>query len=669
MTNRVGAARSLAYLTALTALLVLAQARTPRVVVLVTFVVYVAVATVWVRGQYADSLDGRLAPPPGWVVTALCVGGPVLAGVGAVLLRRGDASGLRPGFLIIVGAVLLYLGLGFALTRTRAGIDRTGGGLVARPRGLLVLLGVGAVSLGVGAVLLGRAPFWLPSLLLGVGVLAFPYALSLLSEHGIRYAADQGKGRRLPMFGGGVLAVFMTTLLARWVGGTWWPVVAMGVLALLVVALASATLADIAVVLAALALLGVTPAQDAAPAGPDPTDGAVLVALGDSYMSGEGASVFIEGTDEGDGNECRRARSAWPVLASQQPPFDGIVFLACSGAETANVRDPARDALQPRPEPQTGEVRTQLAEWSATYAPSVADPALVVLSLGGNDAGFASIGLTCLAPGDCSEAEPSRLWGRENLDRVENRLRQTYAQVRNTFTDTPVAVVPYPDPVAETAPCEQAVLSDGDVDFIRTFVDRLNRRIRSVAADHGFHVVNPMVSALAEHRLQLCDEANNGRPGLNFIGLRSVNGLAEQRFNPTQWHHNSLHPNERGHAALQVTFQRWLSQRGGPDALSTPAEHLEGPTREPVSEHYASEPGLHCAAYRFDGRRGCVAQSQLWAARQTGLFLVAWSLAALVVVAGAWVAAVALFGWRRGVHRRPGTAGHPSDDGHTPPPL
>jgi len=672
---------TIAFVAALALLLSLAQARTPRVVVLVAFVVYVSAATLWVRAQYAESLDNRLTVPKRGVVWGLCGGGVLIGVVGALFAASNGLADLpvRAGGLILVGVLMFYLGLGFLIMRSRSRIGRAEdeahrsastpldqpapqrwaeheAEVSIRERlrrwdpgsreKLVWLLIVMLAVVTLGLLLLGRVPIGWAGAVIGLGVVAFPFTLNLLSEYAIREFADAERRTRLLNGVVGVLLVIVGTVISWRLGGTWLAAAAMAVLALLIVALASATLADIAVVLAAVALMGLTPAQDSEPAGPSQSSTKVLVALGDSYLSGEGASTFIKGTDEGDGNECRRAISAWPVLASQQPPFDGLVFLACSGAGTFNVRDPAGDDLQPEPIAQTGEANTQLAKYAAQYKETVRDPALVVLSIGGNDAGFSTIGLSCLAPGDCNEEEPSRLWSEDNLDRVENRLRQTYAQVRKDFASSPVAVVPYVNAVAEAAPCPQADLSQGDVEFIRTFLEQLNERIKEVASAYGFYYLESMVSALEDHHLQLCDAANNGRPGVNFIGLRSVNGLAEQRFNPTQWDHNSLHPNERGHAAMLVAFQRWLADMGGLDALQTPEERSADPVVKPVSETYATEPGQDCAAYQVDGPDGCKAQSTAWAERETAMFVLKRGVLALVVIAGAWLASVAFFGGR-----------------------
>ena len=180
-----------------------------------------------------------------------------------------------------------------------------------------------------------------------------------------------------------------------------------------------------------------------------------------------------------------------------------------------------------------------------------------MLTVGGNDAGFATIGIMCLAPGSCDEK--ASLW-LDGLDQVERALRATYAEVRRTFPATPAVVVPYPQPIADAErPCSQVSLTRGEQVFLRRFVTGLDDRMRRAAAAEGLHYLAEMESSLADAHLQLCDPDNGGSPGVNFIGLRSVNGIAEQRFNPANWVHNSLHPNERGHKAMLRTFESWLT--------------------------------------------------------------------------------------------------------------
>ncbi len=76
-------------------------------------------------------------------------------------------------------------------------------------------------------------------------------------------------------------------------------------------------------------------------------DEGYYVALGDSYMSGEGAREFISGTNtvepnESRTNECRRATSAWGYRLAEvnyglEDVPHRVLFLPCSGAVAGNI--------------------------------------------------------------------------------------------------------------------------------------------------------------------------------------------------------------------------------------------------------------------------------------------------------------------------------------------
>jgi lysophospholipase L1-like esterase len=623
--------RTIAFLLVLAALLVVARGEAPRPLVVVSFVVFAVVATVWVRGQYADSLDGDpWVLGVGWLIvlaaaTLVCI---VLAWVERAW-----------GTFAVVAAVLFYLLAGFLIARLRAR-------LVQRDRVGLVLLAIGLLSfVGLCTALLLGAPGGL-SLILGLlAALTLPPGVALLSEAAVVALKAPGKEwlQWLAMSSGLTILV-LVAVGGQIVTGTWWVLVALGVLILLVVALASSTQADIVVVLALIALMGVTPhqARPGLPAGGDD----VLVALGDSYMSGEGAASFYAGTDQGGGDTCHRAPTAWAAMAGQKPQFDGVDFLACSGARTFDVRANPAEAPAPELEEQealTDGLDTQLAQYRAhkhAYTPD-----LVVISVGGNDAGFATIGQMCLAPGDCSTQRDIWLAG---LDEVERELRRTYAEVRANFRGVPVVAIPYPSPIAaedasgRTVQCDQVALSGNERTFITQFLNALNGRVRAAAAEAHFYYLAEMRDSLRDADLQLCDPDNDGRPGINFIGLRSVNGAPDQRFNPMNWSHNSLHPNERGHAAMLRTFQIWRAEN--PDLAAEAPEDADAPSVEKAS---ADVPGAaNCSVYD-KGEDGCRAMGGQWALARLGQLGLTWGWSAALAAAGAWMLAVGFFGWRR----------------------
>ncbi len=303
----------------LVGLYVVAQAHTPRALVLCAFVVYVVAAVLWLRAQYVDAIDGSPTEIWRWLVW-------LVTGLGAGTLVTGwlltklDAPPVRPGALIIPGVLAVYLGIGHLIARSRALVGMPGTArqpdgpvsrLVLRLRRLgisfrnshqaLLWTSIGLVAaLFAGLALLDDVPTTWCVVLMAPSVLV-PWFVNLLSEHAINHLADGGQAgvRTTAMLVAGALTVVAVVV----VGVVWGllPAVLASVMVAFAVALASFTMADIAAVLAIVAFMGVTPQQDATdrPLEAAGKDDQVLVVLGDSYMSGEGAATFIEGTGRG----------------------------------------------------------------------------------------------------------------------------------------------------------------------------------------------------------------------------------------------------------------------------------------------------------------------------------------------------------------------------------
>ena len=116
-----------------------------------------------------------------------------------------------------------------------------------------------------------------------------------------------------------------------------------------------------------------------------PDDQPQIVAVGDSYMSGEGAPEYFAHTNiTGDEkNECRRAPTAYPVLVAQARG-SGLQFLACSGAKAAELHmdgqmDTANTDATGR-NPQFDDI-----DFGAEID-------VILISIGGNDARFGDVG-------------------------------------------------------------------------------------------------------------------------------------------------------------------------------------------------------------------------------------------------------------------------------------
>ena len=512
----------------------------PRVVFLLG-----AVALVWVSAKGTSITVLWLAVAAFAACTILFVSFQLLVG------HAGDAAGVRMlGALLvlagvvtlviyvlrsvdplgIVSAALLILGLGWIVESIRLG----------SPKGVRAALIGSAVSVLVWAavlvlVLLAPRQTVAGSWEIVLGGLALVSLVVLVNAASQWALCRIGAGRlwgvaltanRCPRLRwAGVVVLALAVLFAVWLWWQDWVIISLlilGVLAL-VLALVSDTHADVALLLIVIAVLAAAPREEAAPhASPYDPGAQVLVALGDSYMSGEGADRYFAGTDDAHGDQCRRSPTAYPVVvATEGTLFNRLIFLACSGARTSNVIATSDD---PHATAQAGEPGTQTSQLvSLLRQHATLRPKLVILSLGGNDAGFGTIGETCLAPGDCSTQKALFI---NNLPRVRTALVATYASLRRALPTTPILVVPYPQPMASRRTCNGVALTGSERAFVHNFVHQLDSTIASAARQSGLWFATDMEDALARARLQLCEvPKSKGRHELRRrqVGQRLLN--------------------------------------------------------------------------------------------------------------------------------------------------
>ncbi len=158
-------------------------------------------------------------------------------------------------------------------------------------------------------------------------------------------------------------------------------------------------------VLAALTMLGLALPASAATGR--------YVALGDSYSSGTGAGSY------GSSGSCKRSANSYPQLWANANAPSSFAFVACSGAVTSDVLNSQVSAV-------------------------TSSTALVTISIGGNDAGFADVMTTCNLSSDstCVSAnQDAQNFARTTLP---GRLDNVYTQIRNRAPSARVVVVGYP---------------------------------------------------------------------------------------------------------------------------------------------------------------------------------------------------------------------------------
>ncbi len=265
------------------------------------------------------------------------------------------------------------------------------------------------------------------------------------------------------------------------------------------------------------------------------SDKGIVVALGDSFMSGEGADDYFQGTNSPATNQCRQAGTAFAVLVARKVDRD-LRFLACSGATSENVREGGTNQITKEVGgTQLDVLKSEVLEAKAGGNESPVD--LVLLSIGGNDTGFSKIIQACLLPTNCAENEDLWIAKAESL---QETLTATYEEVRGVVGDeVPIVVVPYPRFIAPEA-CDR-LASQHEFEFVVRFVDALNGTIRRAAKDAGVLVANTPDKFEGQKQ---CDED----PAVNLIVLSPPAGDSVlDRLGPGNWVHNSMHPRPKGH--------------------------------------------------------------------------------------------------------------------------
>jgi hypothetical protein len=608
------------YLVGLTALLFAVKYRSPAAVCVI-FGVF-AVGGFFVRRfvvRQFPALPSR---------TVLFVMAAVLFVAGAAIAVIGWKAQVSFAMYLVLGGV----GTMFVVSGQYLGdLRRLAGGstVVGLPLGL----GLASGSLFLAGVLwLYAAPSPMPVVAMIVALATAPSGLSLLTGRVLSAFGKASLVSYVVVFLGGAGAIVLSAAaLDRMnVSSSYlWVLVVLAFL--LLGAIASDTDLDTIAVVAVLALVGsLAPKGVGADAVTVPKDGdRILVAIGDSYMSGEGAKTFYEGTNtigKADG-QCRRAPTSYIVgLTTQSELLDSTVFTACSGARAVDLSDVA-DANGHAPQKQIPQAQSALANFHSATIDTV------IISMGGNDSGFSNLAETCLGPGDCTEM--GRYW-LDQLPETATRLATFYKDIATAFPAAPKLVMPYAAPIRPTG-CTYSGFSDDEHAFLFGFVHELNAVVRQEAARAGFHYLSENEGVFERANLRICDPADPKKTGVNFLAHASADGLAADRMNPQNWIHNSLHPNEAGHDAIATELLPYFSVVA-PATARKPLPAIEAPdaaTWTPQTVNALVGHTIHYCGGSAEPNY-CPGSSWSWTVVQAGLLFARGSWVLVLLAAGCW---------------------------------
>lgn len=286
----------------------------------------------------------------------------------------------------------------------------------------------------------------------------------------------------------------------------------------------------------------------------------LMVALGDSFIAGEGAGRYLRGTST-EANTCHRANTAYPFLVARELGFR-LVAAACSGALTSHVTSTAQHPESP---PDVYGGQRQIAHMTSSDIHDSADEIKVlILSIGGNDAGFSDIVKTCL---ESNCIDDTGEWMNKLEENVPRKLYDTYRTVGDLAPSARKIVVPYPDLIAPGS-CLGNRLTAAEVAWVRQkFLPRLDQIISFEAANAGWEVADDVHvfdgARICEPGVRIEDQAAN---------ILKVDQLAkETRINAGEWVRGSFHPNPLGHQLLAATLSQTLTTTQPPPDLQTNA--------------------------------------------------------------------------------------------------
>ncbi|MEU6574542.1 SGNH/GDSL hydrolase family protein [Streptomyces sp. NPDC046805] len=198
------------------------------------------------------------------------------------------------------------------------------------------------------------------------------------------------------------------------------------------------------------------------------------VSLGDSYASGVGAGNYIN-----DGTSCDRSTNAHPYLWKNAHGPSSFAFNACSGATTDDV------------------LANQLGSLNSSTS-------LVSVTIGGNDAGFSDVMLTCVVGSD-SDCVNRINQAKAYIDTtLPGKLDNVYTAIRNRAPSARVVVLDYPR-FYKLGVTGCIGLSETKRSAINSAADYIDAAIQKRALNHGF-VFGDVRSTFSGHELCTGDD-------------------------------------------------------------------------------------------------------------------------------------------------------------------
>ncbi|MFF3503159.1 SGNH/GDSL hydrolase family protein [Streptomyces sp. NPDC003247] len=224
----------------------------------------------------------------------------------------------------------------------------------------------------------------------------------------------------------------------------------------------------------------------------------VVVAMGDSYTSGEGSGDYYHVSDRDHGetswNACRRSPNAWPrkvTLPNQSQTVGTLAdgydasldfqFVACSGAKTwqADSGTPVDGTTGKETWGFDGNFHEKLQIDSGVLS---SDTTLVMLTIGGNDARFDKKIQACVESGCPDEASMQA-----DIDDAVTQTGTLLSNIHSAAPNATISLMGYPLLFSRTEACSTLVSASQRVilnDMAQYFEDRQSELATSMSAEN-----------------------------------------------------------------------------------------------------------------------------------------------------------------------------------------
>ncbi len=293
---------------------------------------------------------------------------------------------------------------------------------------------------------------------------------------------------------------------------------------------------------------------------PGKTNSAIgYLALGDSYISGQGEFVYKDGTDTAN-NPCHLSPLSYPFTIGAGL-FNQYQSVACSGAVTNDVTNTSRDytgQVQDKIKKESRDVNSILSSFDPGYVGQIEfvkkyQPKAITISIGGNNIAFSKMLSSCVTPErgsipavadsiTCYDSYDDRLEVAEAIGSVFSDLQKTYQAIISADPGVRLYVVGYPQVAVEGNCADNVRLSADEIQFSQQLIAYLDWTIERAANSVGARYVDTQ-QALAGSRL--CETTSRNIAVNGVTAGNDVSVLGQKVIG-----NESFHPNILGHQLI-----------------------------------------------------------------------------------------------------------------------